>query len=173
LTQQFCGFSQDGLNFLGELAANNNNPWFEENRARYIREVQEPTVALVQALGERLHAIYTKIGYDTRTNGSGSLMRQHCDTRFSADKSPYKTNIAMMFSSAAAGKMASPGFGLQITPEQVELIAGVFSFTPENLESYRAAVLDDKLGKTLEEAAETVAKAGKVYYRRNCPEKCP
>jgi hypothetical protein len=57
-------------------------------------------------------------------------------------------------------KMATPGFGLQLTPDQVELIAGIFGFAPEVLTAYRSAVLDDRLGPELEQAAAAVRDAG-------------
>ncbi len=125
----FQGFPAEGLRFLRDLAENNNKPWFEANKELYLAAIQTPAVALVAALGERLHERFPDIRYDARTNGSGSLMRIYRDTRFSADKSPYKTNVAMMFTSGQAGKLAMPGCGLQLTPERVKLIAGVFAFT--------------------------------------------
>jgi uncharacterized protein (TIGR02453 family) len=112
------------------------------------------------ALGERLQAEFPNIRYDTRTNGGGSLMRIHRDVRFSADKSPYKTNVAMIFSPGTTKKMEGPGFGLQITPEQVDMMAGVFTFSKDTLERYRAAVLNDRLGKALDAAVAKVRVAG-------------
>lgn len=156
----FAGFPPEAIQFLRGLAANNHKTWFEANRATYLAAVQRPAVALVAALGEPLQQRFPEIRYDTRANGAGSLMRIYRDTRFSADKSPYKTNIAMMFSSGQEGKMSSPGFGLQVTPERVELIAGVFGFTPPALSAYRAAVLDDLLGGELDRAAAAVRAAG-------------
>jgi uncharacterized protein (TIGR02453 family) len=158
--EPFTGFPPEGLQFLRDLAANNERPWFEAHRDTYLRVVQAPALALVATLGERLHERFPTVRYDTRANGAGSLMRIYRDTRFSADKSPYKPNVAMMFSAGQGGKMATPGFGLQVTPEQVELIAGVFAFTPPALEAYRKAVLDDALGVALEHAAAAVRGAG-------------
>ncbi len=156
----FTGFPSAGTQFLRELVQNNEKPWFEANKQRYLADVQAPALALVVALGERLQAHFPEIHFDTRTNGGGSLMRIHRDVRFSPDKSPYKTNVAMIFSAGTAKKMESPGFGLQITPEQVDLMAGVFTFSKEMLERYRAAVLNDKLGKALDAAAAKVRAAG-------------
>lgn len=156
----FTGFPAEAIQFLHDLAANNERPWFEANKEIYLRAVQGPAVMLVAALGERLRAHFPEISYDTRTNGSGSLMRLHRDTRFSADKSPYKTNVAMMFGAPGAAKMASPGFGLQLTPERVELIAGTFAFAPEALAAYRTAVLEEAAGAQLEQAAARVRAAG-------------
>jgi uncharacterized protein (TIGR02453 family) len=156
----FAGFPAEGIQFLRDLEANNERAWFEAHKATYLRAVQAPAVALVAALGAELQAQFPTISYDTRTNGGGSLMRIYRDTRFSADKSPYKTNVAMMFAPRGAGKMAAPGFGLQLTPTQVELVAGLFAFDPEALLRYREAVLDETKGAALEEAVAQVRAAG-------------
>jgi uncharacterized protein (TIGR02453 family) len=152
----FSGFPAEGIQFLRDLAANNAKPWFEANKATYLSAVQGPAVALVASLGERLQRHFPEIVYDTRTNGGGSLMRIYRDTRFSSDKSPYKTNVAMMFNVGQGGKMSSPGFGLQVTPEHVELMAGVFAFPDTALAAYRAAAIDDELGTQLDQAAAAV-----------------
>lgn len=87
-------------------------------------------------------------------------MRIYRDTRFSADKRPYKTNVAMMFVPAGKKMMASLGFGLQITPGHAELVAGQFAFLPEQLELYRTAVLAEAPGRALEKAVAAVRAAG-------------
>lgn len=155
----FTGFPEAGAQFLRDLAENNNRDWFEANKATFVEQVQQPALALVVALGERVQAAFPPVTYDPRGNG-GSLTRIYRDTRFSPDKTPYKTNIAMMFAPAGHKRMAAPGFGLQITPEQVELVAGMFSFDRAQLEAYREAVLDDRHGPALVAAAEQVAAAG-------------
>ena len=86
----FEGIPEAGLHFLKELAENNNRPWFEAHKKAYQSQVEEPAVALVIALGERLKTLSPNLIYDTRTNGTGSLMRIHCDIRFSKDKTPYR-----------------------------------------------------------------------------------
>jgi uncharacterized protein (TIGR02453 family) len=156
----FAGFPPAGTHFLRELTQNNNKAWFEANKAHYLQDVQAPALALVTALGERLQAQFPEIRFDTRTNGSGSLMRIHRDVRFSADKSPYKTNVAMIFNAGTSKKMEGPGFGLQITPEQVEMMTGIFTFSKDMLARYREYVQIDKRGAALDAAAERVRAAG-------------
>lgn len=155
----FSGIPPAGISFLRELAGNNNRGWFEANRRRYERDVRGPALSLVATLGERLAAEYPPTAYSTSGNG-GSLMRINRDVRFSADKSPYKTQIAMMFVPEGRGKMGAPGFGVQITTEKVELVAGQFAFDPVQLEAYRRAVLDGAAGPALEAAAVQVSEAG-------------
>lgn len=159
MTTTFTGFPPEGIQFLRDLAQNNNKAWFDAHKPAYIETVQQPAVALVVALGERLQAEFPPVTYDPRTNG-GSLTRIYRDTRFSADKTPYKTSIAMMFVLEGHQRMTAPGFGLQITPEQVELVAGMFSFSKAQLEAYRAAVLDDDRGQALMAAVAQVRSAG-------------
>lgn len=66
----FIGFPTEGVQFLRDLAENNNKTWFEENKQRYKKHVQAPTIALVAALGEQLQAEFPAISYDTRTTGN-------------------------------------------------------------------------------------------------------
>jgi uncharacterized protein (TIGR02453 family) len=169
----FTGFPQAGIQFLRDLSENNNKPWFEANKSGYIEHVQGPAVALVEAVGDRLQAHLPAIRYDTRTNGSGTLMRLHRDTRFSADKSPYKTNVAMIFTAGTGKKMETPGFGLQITPYQVDSMAGMFGFSKSDLATYREAVMDDKLGAALDEAAAQIRGAGDYTFGEETYKRVP
>ena len=157
----FSGFPAEGLAFLVDLRENNTKEWFEAQKSLYKEAVQAPAIALVAALGRRLAEEFPPVSYDTRTNG-GSLMRIYRDTRFSKDKTPYKTNVAMMFAPPGQKKMAAAGFGLQITPEGIDLVAGQFAFDPEELERYRAAVVDEEAGAALEAAAAKVSAAAEV-----------
>lgn len=160
--QPFEGFSAEGIGFLSELAQNNNKEWFDANKQRYIDLLQKPAVSLVATLGKRLQDISDGIRYDTRTNGSGSLMRINRDVRFSKDKSPYKTNIAMMFWEGTGKKMENPGFGIQITAnvEDSGLMTGQFGFSKEMVITYREAVHADETGDALVSAVEAVRSAG-------------
>lgn len=160
--EAYSGFPAEGLRFMRELAANNTKEWFADRKEEYRAVVQEPSVSLVKALGSRIRAEFPPVTFDTRTNG-GSLMRIHRDVRFSSDKRPYKTNIAMMFAPASARKMEAPGFGLQITLEEVQLVGGQFRFLPEQLERYRAAVVTDRSGKPFQDIVDAVR--GATGYR--------
>ncbi|KAB8142884.1 DUF2461 domain-containing protein [Chloroflexia bacterium SDU3-3] len=156
----FSGFPQAGLDFLGELAENNSREWFEAHRATYEQELLAPAQSFIVALGTRLQAFSDEIGYDTRTDGRGVLMRIHRDTRFSADKSPYKTRLSGLFREGRLKKMESPAFGFQIDAEGIELIAGLHKFSPELLSAYRSAVLDGPTGAALAQAIGAVERAG-------------
>lgn len=145
----FSGFPQDGINFLKELAENNERGWFEANKNRYQDNVLHPATEFITAVGEKLQTIVPNIRYDTRTNGSGSLMRIYRDTRFSKDKTPYKTNISAMWWEGAGKKTASPAFGFQMDATGMGLMAGMFGFDKEQLAQYRETVNDVTQGNIL------------------------
>lgn len=157
----FQGFPPDTLRFLHELSQKNEKAWFEANKARYQAAVIDHAPAFVAALGEKLQAgISPGITYDTRTNGAGSMMRIYRDTRFSKDKTPYKTNVAFVFWEGPRKKMENPSFGFQFGTFGAALYGGVFGFSKDLLERYRRAVVDETLGPTLEEALTQVRAAG-------------
>lgn len=156
----FDGFPKDGLRFLDDLAANNNKAWFEAHKQTFMDTVQQPALDFVVAVGDRLKTIVSGIRYDTRTNGSGSLMRVHRDTRFSADKTPYKTNVSGMWWEGDGKKTQVPAFGFQINSEGLRLMAGIFAFDKRQLAAYRAAVADDKRGGELAKILAALKKSG-------------
>lgn len=158
--ETFTGFSAEGLQFLQDLAENNNKEWFDENKAIYREHLLLPAQALVAELGARLQTISSNISVDTRINGAGSLMRIHRDVRFSKDKSPYKTNIAMVFWEGPRKKMENPSFGFQFGTWGAGLYAGQWQFPKEILPRYQQAVADDSEGLALAEVIAAVESAG-------------
>ncbi len=167
----FSGFPRAGIQFLADLAANNNREWFELNKKVYQDQLLIPAQEFVIALGMRLQEISPGISYDSRTNGSGSLMRIYRDTRFSKDKTPYKTNISMSFWEGPGKKMSNPGFFVRFEPSGGGIYVGQHVFEKAKLSAYRDAVLDDQMGPELERAiAEVVAvegyEVGGEHYKR-------
>jgi uncharacterized protein (TIGR02453 family) len=96
---EFTGFRRQALDFLRRLVRNNRRDWFEGNRAIYETEVRNPLRALVEEMDVRLARIAPELTGDPRR----SVFRIYRDVRFSADKSPYKTNAACHFYHRDAG----------------------------------------------------------------------
>lgn len=102
--------------FLRELRANNNREWFQANKQRYASAVKEPMLRFIADFGMRLGRISGHFDADPRPVG-GSMFRIYRDTRFSTDKSPYKTGAAAHFPHRAGGKdVHAPGFYLHLEP---------------------------------------------------------
>jgi uncharacterized protein (TIGR02453 family) len=156
----FSGFGKGSQRFFGELAANNNKTWFRENQNRYERELLEPAVAFVSALGPRLAEMYPSINYGTQRNGSGSIMRIHRDVRFSQDKSPYKRNLGIVFWIGAGKKVELPIFYLHVDADRAFFYGGQHVFPKPVLDRYRAAVDDDATGKVLLETLQEMERKG-------------
>ncbi|MCB9390735.1 MAG: DUF2461 domain-containing protein [Acidimicrobiia bacterium] len=152
----FLGFSDDTLDFLADLTIHNDKEWFEANRDRYRDVVLAPAVDFVVAVGEGLQQRIPDIRFDTRTNGSGSLMRIHRDTRFSKDKSPYKTSVSGMWWQGDGKKMNRPGFGFQLEESGLRLMGGMFGFDKPQLAAYRRAVDNVTTGGELQQLVDRV-----------------
>ncbi len=159
----FDGFPEAGLQFLRDIEDNNNKAWFQANKPTYEAQLQAPAQSFVAALGRRLQEIDSRIVYDTSTNGRGVLMRFYRDTRFSKDKSPYKTNIAGMFTDGAGKKMERPSFGFHMGADSMELMAGIFKFSKDQLAAYRQAVDDEDTGLELINTLHSLGQQGDFH----------
>ena len=96
--------------FLSDLKANNDRDWFEANRARCLAEVEAPMRRFVADVGLRLAEL-------SPSHARGSLFRMHRDSRFSRDKTPYKTAVAAQFRHGTHRKDHSlPGFYVHLAP---------------------------------------------------------
>lgn len=162
-TETFNGFPEEGLQFLRDIEVNNNKEWFQENRGTFDAALLAPAQDFVAALGSRLQEIEPAIIIDTRTDGRGVLMRFYRDTRFSKDKSPYKTNIAGMFTDGQGKKTERPAFGFHMGADSMELMAGIFRFSKPQLAAYRAAAADDQPGEELVEVLRALGQAGEYH----------
>ena len=121
----FRGFGPELAAFLAELRDNNDREWFNANRDRYEGSVREPARAFIRAMAPALAAISPHFRADDRKQG-GSLMRVHRDTRFSRDKTPYKTNVGIQFRHALGRDVHAPGFYVHLEPGGAFLAAGVW-----------------------------------------------
>ena len=94
----FTGFRPEAVEFLAELAANNERAWFQPRKAEYEKLLKEPLEALCVALEEE----FRSRGIPLRADPVKSPFRIYRDVRFAKDKSPYKTNIGASFPWAGA-----------------------------------------------------------------------
>jgi uncharacterized protein (TIGR02453 family) len=157
---KFSAFPQETISFYRDLEANNNRDWFMEHKQDYLDYVQTPAIAFIGTMGARLKAIAPNIIADLRTNGAGSLMRIYRDIRFAKDKTPYKTNLGIIFWEGAGKKTENPGFYFHLAPYGLGLFCGVHMFTKERLAKYRKAVDNKSRGEELTQIMATIKEAG-------------
>lgn len=156
----FQGFPRDAITFFEEIAMFNEKMWFEENKTRFQETVQQPAQAFVEALGERLKSLAPAIQYNTSLNGSGSIMRIYRDTRFSKDKTPYKTNLGISWWEGPGKKMEEPGYFFHLDKEGAWFANGMYIFPKDAMTAYRKAVDHDKRGATLTAIITQAEQAG-------------
>jgi len=116
-------FTKATFSFLDELAANNNRTWFEANKPRYESLVREPALDFIEAMEPALKIFAPHFRAEPRKVG-GSLMRVFRDTRFSRDKTPYKTNIGIQFRHALGKDIHAPGFYVHIATDECFFAVG-------------------------------------------------
>jgi uncharacterized protein (TIGR02453 family) len=136
---------RDVFAFLAELRQHNNREWFNANKDRYLAEVRDPIVAFIASLAPGLGRISRQISVDPRPSG-GSLMRIYRDTRFSRDRTPYKTNVGIHFGLNAPRDFDAPGFYLHLAPGEVFMGAGIWHPGADALRAIRTAIVKDPRG---------------------------
>lgn len=132
-------FDKDFFAFFKELSANNNRDWFNANKPRYESSIADPCLDFIAAMGEPLqkisphfHAIPKKVG--------GSMFRIYRDTRFSKDKTPYKTHAGLRFRHHLGKSNITPGFYLHLAPDEVFMAAGIWGADGPVLAKIRASI---------------------------------
>ncbi len=119
-------FTPDLFAFLRDLSDNNQRAWFNANKERYEESVRQPALDFITDFTSPLEQISTHFVADSRTVG-GSLFRIHRDTRFSKDKTPYKTNTGLHFRHERAKDAHAPGFYVHLEPRNCFVGAGLWS----------------------------------------------
>lgn len=130
----FSGFPAEGLAFLAALARNNRREWFQPRKPVYEESVRAPMLELVDTLNAGL----ARRAPAYVTEPAKAVYRIYRDTRFSADKTPYKTHIAALFTRRGLQKHASAGLYLSVSPKEIEVAGGVYMPTPEELLAIRS-----------------------------------
>lgn len=125
--------------FLSDLEGNNNREWFKANKERYERNVKEPMLEFIASMQRPLRKISRYIVADPNPVG-GSMFRVYRDTRFSADKTPYKTHVAAQFRHKTGRDVHAPGFYVHIGVDENIIGGGIWHPTREALALIRARI---------------------------------
>ena len=134
----FRGFPAEAMTFFRGLLRNNNREWFQARKQIYEQQVKAPMVELVNALSGDM----MKFAPDYVTDAHKAIYRIYRDTRFSHDKTPYKTHIAAVFPRRGLEKHAGAGFYFSVSPKELEVAGGVYMPGPEQLLAIRNHLAD-------------------------------
>lgn len=149
--------TSDLFRFLEELKANNDRIWFKSNQARFEQMVREPLLVFIAAFEEPLANISPSMLAIAKKSG-GSMFRIYRDTRFSKDKSPYKTWAAVQFRHEAGRDAHAPCYYLHLAPGDVFVGAGIWHPDRAALDAIRV-LIDAKPAKWVK-ARDAVLLAG-------------
>jgi uncharacterized protein (TIGR02453 family) len=147
MTYGFGGFPPETLKFLRQLKRNNNREWFLAHKDIYELKVKAPMADLVFHLGLALKQFAPELIVDPKQ----SIFRIYRDVRFSADKSPYKTQVAAIFGPRGIPKNTGAALYFHIEPSQVMIAGGTYmpdTATLRILRQHIAARWEDYLAIT-------------------------
>ena len=136
----FAGWPKAAAGWFEGLEADNSKPYFEARRATYEDAVRGPLLALLDEVEAEF--------------GEGKVFRPNRDVRFSADKSPYKTNAAALIGAAPASYYVS------VSADGVMAGSGMYHMAPDQLTRYRTAAADGRKGGQLARVVEGIGRAG-------------
>ncbi|MBI1790508.1 MAG: DUF2461 domain-containing protein [Acidobacteria bacterium] len=137
----FSGFPREGIAFLRDLKKHNTREWFQPRKALHDELVKKPMVDLIAAMQREMAEFAPQYTGEPRK----LIYRIYRDTRFSADKTPYKTNIAASFAPRGAERHAAAGFYFSISPVEVAAGSGVYMPQPPQLLAIRGRIAERHL----------------------------
>ncbi len=140
---RFSGFPTGTIKFLTELKKNNNREWFAEHKSRYEEFVVKPALALIRSLEKPLAKSAPLLKVEAKKMG-GSLMRIYKDTRFSKDKTPYKTNIGIQFRHVNGKDVHAPGVYFHIEPGECFIGVGTWRPPADALKKIRDYIVENE-----------------------------
>ncbi|MBI2411254.1 MAG: DUF2461 domain-containing protein [Candidatus Kerfeldbacteria bacterium] len=152
----FQRFSEQTIQFLGDLQSHNNKTWFEAHREDYQQFVLEPLQALVQDLSNDMLMIDSYFEVTPAVNRT--ISRIHRDTRFSKDKSPYKTAMWITFKRPTKEWKDAPAYFFELSPESYRYGMGFYSASPDTMA---------RLRELMEKKTKEFIKAIQFYPKQN------
>lgn len=134
-------FTKETFAFLSALEANNEREWFTAHQQEYEDLVRTPALDFISDMSDEMPAISRHFLAQPKKVG-GSLMRVYRDTRFSKDKTPYKTNIGIQFRHEVGKDVHAPGYYLHIAPDECFVGVGLWHPDADVLFKIRSAIVE-------------------------------
>jgi len=131
-------FTERTLSFLRALERNNDREWFRARKADYERDVRGPLIDVLGLLARDLPSIAPELVADPKV----SLFRIYRDTRFSADKSPLKTNAAIVLPPRGVPRHEGAGLYFEVTPRWLWIGGGLYRPPTPVLRAVREHIAD-------------------------------
>lgn len=130
-------FTTDLMQFLKDLAANNNKVWYDANKKRFENSVKKPFEAFVAEMINRIQQDDKSINIQPKD----AIFRIYRDVRFSKDKTPYKTYVSAIISAGGRKNLALPGTYIELNPEHIRIYGGVYQPDKIQLQRIRESII--------------------------------
>lgn len=127
---------KDTLNFLSELERNNNRDWFNDNKHLYLKAKDN----MENVVNQIISGVSDFDKSVERLEAKNCIFRIYKDTRFSKDKTPYKTNIGASLVEKGPKTLNHAGYYIHIEPGKSFLAGGVYMTEPKNLKVIREKI---------------------------------
>jgi uncharacterized protein (TIGR02453 family) len=135
--QRISSLPRRSLAFLRALKRNNRRDWFQPRKEQFDADVREPMLAIVERLADDLRSIAPEIVVDPKT----AMYRIYRDTRFSENKTPYKTHVAAVFPWRGLAKHEGAGLYFHVSPDEVWMGGGMYSPQTAQLQAVREHIV--------------------------------
>ena len=159
----FEGFTRETSDYLWDLSFNNERPWFQEHKDRYLQVLHEPFHALAEELETRMRREYPL------ENFSLHVSRIYRDARRLFGRGPYKDHLWFTLKNGDNRHTEGPMFWFELSASQFGYGLGFFDVSPSEMEAFRRRV--DAAPAQFERLASEVMKmrgfrvAGPEYKR--------
>jgi uncharacterized protein (TIGR02453 family) len=168
----FPGFPKEGMAFLRTLKKNNEREWFTPRKSTFEATVRQPMIELVAAIhSEMLRFAPQYVGEPAKC-----VYRIYRDTRFSKDKTPYKTYASALFLRNGFDKYTGgAAYYFAVSPANIEVAGGLYTpdrdvlfavrqYIADNHRQFRATFNAPKVKKLLGELqGESVSRVPKGF----------
>jgi len=136
----FPGFPPEGIAFLRNLKKHNDREWFTPRKSTFEKTVRNPMIELVSAI----HREMVRFAPDYVGDAAKCVYRIYRDTRFSKDKTPYKTYAsALMLRQGFDKYTGGAAYYFAVSPETIEVAGGVYTPDRDVLLAVRRHIADN------------------------------
>ena len=156
MTEKFDGFSSAAIQFLKNLSDNNHKEWFERHKPDYQNYVLKPLQVLATELGSFMLSIDPD--FEVTPTLNKTISRIYRDTRFSRNKSPYKTSHWITFKRPRNEWKDYPAYFFEISPSSYRYGMGFYSASRETMDNFR---------KQIDSNSRTFLTATSFYLNQN------
>jgi uncharacterized protein (TIGR02453 family) len=126
-------FSSESVKFLRNLKSHNERDWFQPRKHIYDEHVKAPMLALIEIINGELEGTEPSFV----TDPAKAMFRIYRDTRFTHDKTPYKTHSSALFWRKSVDRKGGAVLYVSVSPSEAVVAGGSYAPTSSELLAIR------------------------------------